>query len=59
VDDEIQRLTDRLAALAELPVTEHPAVLESVHAALVSELDRLAGRQNGGAAPDQGHAGAP
>ncbi len=50
-------LTERLAALEDQPVTEHPAVLESVHAALVAELDRLAGKTS--AVPDPHRAAAP
>lgn len=45
MDEQLTTLTERLAALADRPVTEHPAVLESVHAELVAELDRLAGKQ--------------
>jgi len=32
---------ERLAALEERPVAEHPDVLESVHAELAAELDGL------------------
>jgi hypothetical protein len=44
IDEQLATLTERLAALEGRPIAEHPAVLESVHAALVAELDRLAGK---------------
>lgn len=45
MDDELKALSERLAALDERPVAEHPDVLESVHAGLVAELDKLAAKQ--------------
>jgi len=40
--DGVQELARRLEELEELPVQEHPEVLEAVLAALVEELDALA-----------------
>ena len=42
MDDRLEELSGRLAALEDAPVAEHPAVLELVHDALVAELDALA-----------------
>jgi hypothetical protein len=39
----LEDLTQRLAALEDAPVAEHPDVLDAVHTALVAELDSLAG----------------
>lgn len=40
--DVLDDLGRRLAALADAPAGDHPAVLEAVHDALVAELDHLA-----------------
>jgi hypothetical protein len=52
MDDRLEGLTQRLAALERAPVSEHPAVLEAVHAALVAELEALAQRAPGPGVPD-------
>ena len=38
---ELAALSDRLRALAQQPVADHPAVLEAVHRAVVAELEDL------------------
>ena len=39
--EALEELSGRLDALAQLPVGEHPAVLEAVHRGVVAELDAL------------------
>lgn len=51
MDDRLQSVTERLAALDELPVDQHAEELEQVHQALVAELDAIAGRPAAPAAP--------
>lgn len=41
--DPLPELAARLQSLDDVPVAEHPAVLDDIHAAVVSELDALAG----------------
>lgn len=43
MEDRLDGLVARLEALEDVPVAEHPAVLDEVHAALVAELETLAG----------------
>lgn len=43
-DERLRALTERLAALADAPVSEHPDALDEVHAALVAELEGVPGR---------------
>ena len=40
-DQPLTELSDRLRALTEQPVADHPAVLEAVHRAVVAELEGL------------------
>lgn len=44
-DDPVPELAGRVRALDQLPLAQHPDVLEEVHRAIVAELDGLAGRQ--------------
>ena len=40
-DQPLSELSDRLRALTDQPVADHPAVLEAVHRAVVAELEGL------------------
>lgn len=57
--DRLPELAARLDALDDLAVAEHPDALEAVQAALVAELDALAGagRAAPSSAPDDAGAG--
>ena len=46
MDERLQSLVERLEALDDIPVAEHAEVLDDVHAALVAELDAVAGRSS-------------
>ena len=46
MDDQLRSLAERLDALEDVDVAEHADVLEEVHAALVAELDAVAGRSS-------------
>lgn len=41
--DRLPELTARLRELDDIPVADHPDVLEDLHRSLVAELDALAG----------------
>jgi hypothetical protein len=49
-EPRVDETLDRLEELAELPVTEHPAVFERVHSQLVEVLGELRSGTDAGAA---------
>lgn len=48
--DPLPDLAGRVRGLEQRPLAEHPDVLEEVHEAIVGELDRVGGWQDGSGA---------